>query len=84
MKRIVPCCLALLLSQAALGGDAIQVEEGSLVESAELDLAGADTLVFPRRVKVTRTERPDILISARTQLGFNGHPPSKHVDGALA
>lgn len=75
MKRTVAFCLALLIPQAALGDDAIQVEGGSLVESAEVDLSGVDTLVFPRRVKVTRTERRDILISTRKQLGFDGHPP---------
>ena len=75
LKESLACCVAILISQAALGSDAIEIEEGTLLESAQLDLSGATTLVFPRAAKITRAERPDILISARKQLGFNGQPP---------
>lgn len=74
-RRIVACCVTLLMSQAALGDDAIRVENGTLAEDGQLDLSGTTTLVFPRSAKVTRAERPDVLISARKQLAFDGQPP---------
>lgn len=46
-----------------------------MVEEGELDLADATTLVFTRSAKITREERPDVLISARKQLSFDGQPP---------
>jgi hypothetical protein len=75
MRHTVACCVALLWSQAALASDAVQVENGTVVEGGQLDLSGAGTLVVPRSAKITKTERADIEISARKQLGFNGQPP---------
>lgn len=75
MKRTVTFWSALLLSRVALAGDATQVENGTVVENGQLDLSGATTLVVPRSAKLARAERPDVQITARKQLGFDGQPP---------
>ena len=69
------CCAVLLMSQAAWSEDAVQVENGTVVEVGQLDLAYATTLVFTRSAKIVREERPDVLVSARKQLSFAGQPP---------
>lgn len=46
-----------------------------MVEEGQLDLANATTLVFTRTAKIDREERPDVQISARKQLTFDGQPP---------
>ena len=75
MKCAAACCVALFLSQAVLADETVQVENGNIVESGQLDLSGASTLIVPRSSKLVREERPDVAISARKQLQFDGQPP---------
>lgn len=75
MRHTIAGCVVLLLSQAALADDAVQVENGTLVERGQLDLSGASTLIVPKSAKLVRKELSEVEISARKQLTFDGQPP---------
>lgn len=74
-KSSLAWCAALLLSPAAPADETIRVESGTMVEQGKLEVSGATTLVVPRTAKIARAERPDVEISARKQLAFDGQPP---------